>query len=241
VDFLTNAIKESPLEFTKDKFENIPNIDFEVAAVGELKPMAVLLQTGYLTIDKISLNDENEFYTLKVPNLELKDTYYSILNKILSKNLVKNYIQESKNLQSAIINKDEEKLGSIIGALYAGLPAEHHQNQYVNESFYHSLLWAYCSGLVKETRAEEPGAIGDLDLLLVLFAEDTHAVIEIKYEKDAGQKNPGEVLKRLAKNALATSKEKRYGERYKLKGERFIVIGLGIFGRGQVKVLFDHD
>jgi hypothetical protein len=128
-------------------------------------------------------------------------------------------------------------LTNIIGSLFLGLPAEHHAAQTANESFYHSLLWAYCSGLVPQARAEEPGAMGDLDIILVL-KDGAHVVMELKYAKDEGQTDIAPLLEKLARKALAAIKEKRYGDQYRRKGTDFITVGLGVFGRGQVKALF---
>ncbi|MDR1656662.1 MAG: ATP-binding protein [Deltaproteobacteria bacterium] len=237
VSFITNIMKHQPLEFTKDKLKDISKLDLTMATVDGLKPVPLLFQTGYLTIDKISIKKGKEFYSLKVPNFEIKDEYYNILNKILSNALVKNNELESDNLFEALKSRDGEKLTNIIGSLYAGLPAEHHQS---SESFYHSLLWAYCSALVDQTRAEEPGAIGDLDLILVL-KNGTHVVMELKYAKDEGQNNVGAILKQQAQKALAAIRKKQYGQRYRLEGKEFLTVGVAVFGRSQVLAVFGED
>jgi hypothetical protein len=52
-NFLRDVFSFDPLGFTKDMLSNIPLKDIKSAAVGELKPVPLLFQTGYLTIDKI--------------------------------------------------------------------------------------------------------------------------------------------------------------------------------------------
>jgi hypothetical protein len=214
-----------------------------MSLVGELKPVSLFVQTGYLTIKNTTIINKIPHIAVKIPNFELKDEYCRILNDSLAKNLIKNKNDESERLFAAMLTKDEEKLSNIVSALYSGLPAEHHQEATLGEaarreSFYHSLLWAYCSGLVNHARAEERGAEGDPDLLLVL-RDDTHVVIELKYAKDEGQKDVDQLLAKLALKALETIKTKRYGEKYKLEGKRLIAVGLGIFGRGRARAAFD--
>jgi hypothetical protein len=50
--------------------------------------------------------------------------------------------------------------------------------------------------------------------------------------------NVDEKLNKLAMNALAAIKEKRYGQKYRVPGNTVIDIGLGIYWRGQVKIAF---
>jgi hypothetical protein len=234
-NFLTNIIQNNPYDFTKDKFENIPMSDFTWATVGDVKAVPFLFHTGYLTIDKINIIDKLEHCNVKISNFEINKGYYKILIKSLFNDITKYVDIDSEKLNFTLKSKDEKKLSNIIGALYSGIPAEHHV---FDESFYHTVLWAYCSGLVSEARSEEPGALGDLDLILVL-KDDTHVVIELKYESDKGQSDIKSILNKQAKNALASIKKKQYGERYRLQGKKFVAVGLGVFGPGQVQALFE--
>jgi hypothetical protein len=88
-----------------------------------------------------------------------------------------------------------------------------------------------------QTEAEEPGSPDNFDIILTL-KDDSHAIILLKYTKDIGQKDINLVLQNLTQSALLAIKEKRYDEQYRHKGKDFIAVGLGVFGRGQAKVLF---
>ena len=85
---------------------------------------------------------------------------------------------------------------------------------------------------------EEPGAVGDTDLVLVM-EDDVYAIIEFKYEKDPTNVKPA--LERLAQNALKAIRLKEYDRRYRLEGKRVVTVGVGVCGRGRTKVLFGDD
>jgi hypothetical protein len=77
--------------------------------------------------------------------------------------------------------------------------------------------------------------------------DDTRVVIELKYAKGDGlPKNPDgqakvEVnLKNLAVKALDAIKNKKYGETYKRQEIKLLTVGLGVYGRGEVKALFGY-
>jgi hypothetical protein len=247
--FISNIFNKYPIQLLPYKLKNIPSDYFNNVKVGELNLPIFLFQTGYLTIDNIEYvveekeEDEEtitETYNLKVPNFELKNKYYKLYDESLARYLIKDVPQESDNLYQAISTCDGRKFSNIVAALYKGLPAEHHTQKDDTESFYHSILWAYCKGLVTSAKAEEPDSGGDLDLLLVL-KDDTHVVIELKYAKDKGQENVDELLEQLANQALKSISSHDYGGHYRLQGKNFITIGLGVFGRGQAKALFGQQ
>jgi hypothetical protein len=248
-EFLSNIFNNEPLEVTFDRLENVPESNIMHITPGNIKPVPILFQTGYLTVNKISYRDNENQYSFKVPNLELTGEFYGELSKILCKYLLKNEEMDQKavELMVAIGNRDGEALTKIIASLYAGLPAVLHMRgdmeldvelrRELKESFYHSMLWAYCVGLVASSRAEEPGADGTPDLTLVL-KDSTYVILELKYATDTGQINVQDILDKKAKEALKAIKDKKYGEHYRLRGEKFVTVGVGVFGRGETKVIF---
>jgi hypothetical protein len=98
--------------------------------------------------------------------------------------------------------------------------------------------------LFPKARAEEPSSIGDLDIILPL-TDDAYVVIELKYEKSddlpkgpKGQAKVDAKLEKLAVKALDAIQNKKYGETYKRQGIKLLTVGLGVYGRGEVKALF---
>jgi hypothetical protein len=219
------------MEFTYDHLNSITLNSLLLTELGKNTPVSFLCQTGYLTIDQITNVNNNEFFSLKIPNLEVEQPFYYALSKGLVDDLIKDKTLEHTGLIADIISGDGLKLAKRLRAFYSSLPSTHHTS---TESFYHALLYAYCYTLMSNSRAEDPGAGGNLDLTFSLPNSD-RVVIELKYQKDTGQKNIDIILDRLAKKALATTKVKRYGDRYRAENDKFIGIGLGVFGKVLVR------
>ena len=236
---LNNIISKSPFEFTYDKLIEIPERKFYTTTIDNFDKLAFLFQTGYLTINKITLDaDDKRLFTLLPPNKEVKYDYFNILSNSLSHLLIKNAKLEAKNFFDAIITKDGDKLTNIIGAVFSLLPAEHHESNPAKESFYHCVFSAYCLGLAGEVRLEEAGAVGDSDLVLIL-KDDWRAIIEFKFE--GASPNPDSALARLAQNALDAIEAKRYDRHHRHRGKKVVTIGVGILGRGLAKAVFKRD
>jgi hypothetical protein len=109
---------------------------FEEPSQGRLNGVVFSRQTGYLTIDKVSLKDQKEFYNLKVPNFEIKDWYHEVLNSVLSRYLIKDFNQESKDLTKAIKNKNGEAFTNMVSSLYTYLAAQSQPHQTLGESIF---------------------------------------------------------------------------------------------------------
>ncbi|MDR2140780.1 MAG: ATP-binding protein, partial [Deltaproteobacteria bacterium] len=236
-DFLKNKIASNPLSVTKNNFQGFSERDLSLITVGELATVPFLFHTGYLTIDKIVKVAGKDQYSFKVPNFELKGAIYDMLLLPLSSLLTENIDKESINLNKAIKEQDGLRLTQIIKAVFSRIPAQHYGKQIINEYYFHDLLLAYFFGLVAEVRPEEPGPLGNLDLILVTY-DDIHAVIEIKYAKSVGRAGLEEALDKLARQGLKAIKEKKYGETYRLAGHDFVSIGLGVIGLGEAKAVF---
>jgi hypothetical protein len=63
----------------------------------------------------------------------------------------------------------------------------------------------------------------------------TGKAMNLALKKDV---NVGEKLDKLALKAIEAIKEKRYGRKYRVPGNRVIEIGVGVYWRGQVKIAF---
>ncbi|MDR2140910.1 MAG: PD-(D/E)XK nuclease domain-containing protein, partial [Deltaproteobacteria bacterium] len=236
--FLKSAITENTLSVLKIDRQGYSEEDLSLISVGHLATVPLLFHTGYLTIDKVTEVDGKDQYFFKVPNFELKDRFYKVLNECAKERLyINDLVTEAAELNKALRERDDELLTQIIGVLFHRIPAEHYEkNERLGESFFHMALLCYCSGLL-EARAEEPGPVGDLDLLLIT-SDGLHAVIELKYAQSPDPAGPVKTLSKLVKKALSVIKKKKYGARYRLPGQEIVPIGLGVVGRGQAKAVF---
>jgi hypothetical protein len=107
-----------------------------------LEPIPALFQTGYLTVDKNSVDQSlSTIYSLKIPNREIQKISFSIFSDALfNKLLDRSKLADFDSVEKAIETRDGQKLTQIVSFLYSALPPVHHHKV---ESFYHSLLIAY--------------------------------------------------------------------------------------------------
>jgi hypothetical protein len=239
--FISNMFKQAPLLLTENNLKNICPTYFRNVDIDELNIPALLFNTGYLTLDTIEYIEYNkhkvETYNLKAPNFELQGKYYTLGVEALSRYPIQEPSDRRLQLFQAIAMCDGSRLSDIVAALYQELPAKRHPEKDDTGSFYYSILWAYCSGLFPLTQAEVFDSDGNIRLLLVI-KDDTHVPIGFKYSRDMGQEKVDELLDHLANTALQSCLSRGCPGHNRLQRNDFITVGLGVFGRGQVRAVF---
>jgi hypothetical protein len=120
ISFLTEEIKTNPLFFTNTYLHGYSYLDISLATVGNINPVPLLFHTGYLTIDKISLIDDDLQYSFTVPNFEIEKPFYKILNEYL---FIKNSVTETAELNEALVKRNGTLLTKIIRRLFLRIPA----------------------------------------------------------------------------------------------------------------------
>jgi hypothetical protein len=217
-----------------------------MAEVGSLGTIPGLFQTGYLTIDSVKVEEEDDeecFFSLKVPNLEVRKFGLKVFSELLFQLLGRKPEEEATIFKEAVQSKNSEKLTEIISALFAGLSASIHKYQEkINESegFYHGILWGYCNPQAETTVSEPKSSTGDPDLV-VTFKGGLVAVIELKFDAGSEDANKDDLVTNLAENALKAIEDKKYGDLYKWRGKKVVKIGVGVTTRGQCAVLVEND
>jgi hypothetical protein len=176
-NLLSNVIGKSPLSFLPGHQLQFNANDFAHSFINQPLSAISMFHTGYLTIDSISFIDNVRYYNLIPPNKEVEGDYFNTLSDVLLSKQGKDKADEAVIFRTAVITGDAPTLESIIFAFFDGLTHEHQEN---SESFYHSVFWAYCYGLFKTTKMEEPGSLGDLDVVVEL-GNNVYAIIEVKY------------------------------------------------------------
>lgn len=77
--FLIELIKQTDFDFEKALTKPVSSVAFEAYEIDKIEPLALLLQTGYLTI-KDSFQDFNSrFYHLDFPNFEVRSSFDTYL------------------------------------------------------------------------------------------------------------------------------------------------------------------
>jgi hypothetical protein len=179
---------------------------FETFELDQLKPIAILFQTGYLTIQS---KDEDGLVSLDYPNKEVRDSMLEVL--------IENFVGVDTELSAALIIKirnafranDLERVMQILQEVFKKVPFFLHERY--PEKFFHAAIHLLFSYLGVRIHSEVCTSDGRIDSLV---ETDTHVYI-LEYK-----------LNRSAKAALAQIKQKRYYQAYWNVGKP--VVGIGV-------------
>jgi hypothetical protein len=213
----------------------------------QTSPIALLFQTGYLTIkekivagdnydkkrhngiDEIEMNEDVDFgvkYIIASPNYEVKCC--------LSKHILLTYMsnEEMQNIMSfreyfieGVTKLDANIFASVCSRLMAPIASNNHL---ALEKFYHSILLAAMNVMGFDVIGERQGGLGNSDI--VWTYGDNVIIIEIKF---IDMKAESQVNKKV-NEALKQIKEKRYYEVYEKKGKKIILAGLAFTRQAKI-------
>ncbi|MBS9780204.1 MAG: ATP-binding protein [Moraxellaceae bacterium] len=145
----------------------ISESDMHASHIDDLRIESLLLQTGYLTINKIEETPMGLFYHLSVPNKEVRIS--------LSENLLQTITQPTEptsynrnalyqNLHNADMNGMEQTLIAIFASipyhLYSNSPLAHY------EGYYSVVMYAYLLSLGVDIQLERSTNKGRLDMVV---------------------------------------------------------------------------
>lgn len=149
--------------------------------LGNASPLALLFQTGYLTIKKY--DKETQLYTLGVPNREVTDSLF--------KELLPYYVKvkdagDSETVVRNIINNillgQPEKLVNNLDIFLAGVPYE---MRLENENNLHTAIYILLTLIGIKVQAEVHTSNGRIDILIT--TSRFIYIIELKYGKSSAE------------------------------------------------------
>ncbi len=171
------------------------------------QPLALLYQTGYLTIK--SYNHKIKRYKLGIPNNEVKDGLFRVLLPYYVKC---HSDEEVKRLVSDIVMYfilgEADNAMKCIQAYFAGV---HFKMKMDNENNFHNAFYLLMDLIGLETETESATSDGSIDI--TVKTEDYIYVIELKYDGSAEE-------------ALQQIEDKKYDRKYQMDGRQIIRIGV---------------
>ncbi|MDR1080308.1 MAG: ATP-binding protein [Deltaproteobacteria bacterium] len=150
--------------------------------VGDLDGPSIMLQTGYLTVDKKSLSVDNKYqYTLKTPNKEVANALTrEYIRKELSFPKGSDYIDSKyEDFYDAFINQKQSECELLFSSFLAEIPVHiFHRIEFVPQILLYTYLNIHKYSANMETYVGE----GRAD---IMFSpnKDTKFIIEMKYRK----------------------------------------------------------
>ncbi|MBD5276031.1 MAG: ATP-binding protein [Bacteroides sp.] len=171
------------------------------------QPLALLYQTGYLTIK--GYNPKIRRYRLGIPNEEVKKGLFNVL---LPYYMQSRSGEEPKKLVGDMVMYfilgDADKAMKCMQAYFAGV---HFKIRMDNENNFHNAFFLLMDLVGLDTETESATSDGSIDI--TVRTDDYIYVIELKYDGTAEQ-------------ALRQIEEKRYDRKYQMDGRQIIRIGV---------------
>ena len=206
--FLLEAISKQRFNLEKALEEPVANFAFDAYDVGNLNPLTLLLQTGYLTIDSAVRRFGATAYRLRFPNLEVKDSFETYLAGHCS-GLFNDQVKDSVfRLADAVTAGDVDGFMETMKVFFAKVPYDVHLK---DENNFQLLFFSIFMLLGISITAESRTNSGRIDA--VAANEDYVFVFEFKLDK-------GKEL------ALEQIKERDYCRRYLNSGKQIRLIGV---------------
>jgi hypothetical protein len=171
---------------------------------GQISPLPVLLQTGYLTI--ASYHDG--LFTLDFPNYEVKHAFNRIIIEQYAQTKVGINTQYIRRLASALAQGYIADFFETLRIFFANIPFD---ITLKHEKYYQSLFYAIITLLGYQLEAEVSTNIGRIDC--VLQTSDTIYIIEFK-------------LNDTCDAALKQIKDKQYAQKYQTSDKEIVLLGV---------------
>ena len=169
--------------------------------VDKIELVALLWQTGYLTIKEEIITEFSVKYKLKTPNKEVQTSLNSLFISYLTKQTTEKLKFQDK-IYNMLASADLDGFKDALFTLFASIPYSNFTNNKLPEyeGYYASVVYAYIASLGLDIIPEDISNIGRMDLTIKL--NDKLFILEFKLaDKATG-------------NALKQIKNKRYYEKY---------------------------
>ncbi|MEM7660333.1 MAG: PD-(D/E)XK nuclease domain-containing protein, partial [Bacteroidota bacterium] len=183
------------------------DVMFESFPLGTVNWLALLFQTGYLTIR--SYDREHRLYTLDYPNLEVRDTMHQHLLAAFRETQNTDSLPLLVKIKRALEQGKLEQMIEWINLLFSTIPYQLFQAK--QESFFHAVLHLAFSGVGMYVESEVSTHKGRVDT--VVHTKDSIYVMEFKLDASAA-------------SALAQIRQRRYGTPYLDQGKAVMAIGI---------------
>jgi hypothetical protein len=177
--------------------------------IEKLQLESLLFQAGYLTIDRVNIEDEFDIieYYLKVPNKEVQIS----LNRLILKYLLNSDIFNNKELLVSLRDAKLKEFENILISLFSSIANDNYRRNDIAhfEGYYASVIYSYLAGSGMQIVAEDVTNRGKIDLTLKI--QEKIYILEFKVGTS---------------NALQQIKEKNYQQKYLNEGKDIYLIGI---------------
>ena len=206
--FLMELTKKTEFDFRSViGGDSVPEIAFSAFEIDNIDPLALLLQTGYVTIKNTEERFGQTWYFLDFPNMEVTTAFSAyILNSYAGKKQTDG-VRFVAEFATSLLNNDLKKLRKAMEVFFAGIPYDVHKKQ---ESTFQGIFFSLFRLLGVYIEAESTTNDGRIDA--VVQTPKAIYIFEFKLDNDP--------------TALAQIKEKEYFKKYQLDKREIYIIGV---------------
>ncbi len=188
---------------------NVENIilseaDMDSADIDDLRIESLLLQTGYLTINKVEESPMGLFYHLRVPNKEVRISLSDHLLQTITKPTQPTSYNRNA-LYQALLNADMAEFEQTLTAIFASIPYHLYSNSPLAhyEGYYSVVMYAYLLSLGVDIQLERSTNKGRLDMVVDIASPNTNnSTTKNRYLIEFKMDGKGDALQQI--------KEKQY-------------------------------
>ena len=191
----------------------ISDSDLSTFEVNNIPINALLFQTGYLTVKKISQIGTQYGYILSYPNLEVKaslnDSLFALGTNIETKG------RSLARVDCALKSACFDDLKEIFNAHFSSIPHDWYRNNPMGqyEGFYAGIIYSCFAALGYDLTAEDTTSTGRIDLTIQM--PDKILIIEFKLAKYGS-----------ADDAIKQIIDKKYADKFKADKRPVYLIGM---------------
>lgn len=227
--FLIDKLIHEQVNITQIRQEIANNDELSSFEVGDISPIALMFQTGYLTIDQVKTGVDGELYSLKFPNMEVQQSLNKILlNAYLNKKI--NTLMVRSKLYEHLLNHNIQQVLNDIKAFFASIPHDWHRNNTIAhyEGYWASVFYALFASLGFVTITEDSTHRGNVDMTLIV--EHHVYIFEFKVINQEQDMPTGRAVEQIL--------QKNYADKYRVDG--YIIHQIGVeFNEYNREVIFD--
>ncbi len=193
--------------------------------VDNMRPEAILFQTGYLTIDRKIINEEEEIeFLLRLPNKEVSRSLSKSLIEYLTQKINR---QARTNIHRILKQGNIDDLRRELESLFASLPYYIHiKNEMARqEGYYTSVIFAYLQSIADRVIGEDVTSKGRADI--VVMVRDRIYIFEIKVDTE--------------ESPIKQIKERQYYKKYENQNKAIYLVGIKIDSKERNIVGFEWE
>ncbi len=206
--FIFKVLKQQNIDFFDTLFRPVDSVILDSFDVANMQAAPLLLQTGYLTIDRVEMLMNEPVYYLRFPNMEIETAFEKHLVSSMAERNLDVVTSEIKQLQKALVTNNTKDIERILKSHIAAIPYANRSNM---EENYQNIIYSVFRLLGAEIHNEVHINNGRIDTVIV---NRNHIYIfEFKMDQPA-------------KDAISQIKVKGYAIPYLNDGKPITLIGI---------------